>query len=552
MSSQSSFFSINMAPLRLFLLVASVFLVWLCLPSGSIRWLPFVAIVPFALALRGVRPLFGCLFGWLFGSSIWLASTWWVFYGCENLMALSWSGAMTGTLLFCMFQGLPYALLGLACGWLEKRGRTPGVLFCASLLTLLCYFRPAICPGSPALALYSWPLAVQTADMGGVNLVLFILLVCNWLVADIISQTGSGRAMPRMAVLAVLLVLVFGYGVWRMDTLKHLEGRADPQDFLTIMSVQPNIPIKDSSGAKASGPSVGVAEMLIQGTDQGRGNFSLPDLVVWPEIPATLSCECDNFEQRGIGDAARRVGAPILVTGVEYSYGNNTVVTETSTTPSGATITVSSRAIADKYNAVWMVREDGCAPGYRKMKLVPFGERTPFQEIFPWLKKNLGHELEYSPGNELGLITLANGKRVQPLICFESGFASLTRQGVDRGTDAFVNVSDDAWFVAPKASELHLAMALFRTVETRRPMVSCTNSGLGAHVTAMGEIVPGSLTPMYERTARQAKLYCPKTMTLYARMGDTWLWLPGIYVLGYLLLPERRRKVDNFSVLFRS
>ena len=517
----------------------------MCLPSGPFVWLPFIAITPFALALRGVRPLSGLLWGWFFGCSIWLASTWWIFYGCKNLIQLSWSGSVMGTLLFCLFQGIPYGLLGLASGLLEKRGRTPGVFFCASLLMLLCHFRPAVCPGSPALALYSWPLAIQTADIGGVNLVLFILFVCNWQLAEILRRGRSKGIMARVAGLAIVLVLVFGYGAWRVKSFAQMEKTAGAQDFLTITSIQPNLPIKQVFGVNASGPSEGATDRLIHGTDQANTHFASPDLVVWPEVPVTLSCAWENFTTLGIDKAAERADAPILVTGVEYSYGDNAPVTETYSTQSGATITVSSRAVADKYNAIWVARADGCKRGYRKIKLVPFGERTPFQETWPWLKNNLGHELEYSPGKELALITLTNGKKVQPLICFESGFAPLTRQGGLMGADAFVNVSDDAWFVAPKASELHLAMALFRTVETRRPMVSCTNSGFGVHVTARGEIVPGSLTPMYKQTARQAALYCPTTTTLYTRMGDNWLWLPGLYVLGYFLRAGRKRRAKH-------
>lgn len=553
MSSCSYPFFIRTFPLcRLVLITFSVLLVWMCLPSGPAVWLPFIAITPFVLALGGVRPLSGFLWGWFFGTSIWLVSTWWIFYGCKNLIQLPWSGAVIGTLLFCLFQGLPYGLQGLVSGGLEQRGRTPGVFFCASLLTLLCYFRPAVCPGSPALALYSWPLAIQIADIGGVNLVLFVVFLCNWQLAKILRQGFSKGIMSRLAGLIVVLVLIFGYGAWRMKSFAHMQKKAGAQDYLTITSIQPNLPIRHVLEVNGSGPAEGAVERLIFETDQANIHFASPDLVVWPEIPVTLSCACENFTTLGIGTASGRADAPILVTGVEYFYGSNTPVTETYSTPSGATITVSSRALADKFNAVWVAREDGCERGYRKMKLVPFGERTPFQKTWPWLKKHLGHEVEYSPGKELALITLANGKRVQPLICFESGFSSLTRRGVLMGAAALVNVSDDAWFVAPKASELHLAMALFRTVETRRPMVSCTNSGFGGHVTALGNIVPGSLTPMYEQTARQAALYCPETTTLYTRMGDYWLWLPGIYVLGCLLLPERRRTVDNFSTLFRA
>jgi apolipoprotein N-acyltransferase len=179
----------------------------------------------------------------------------------------------------------------------------------------------------------------------------------------------------------------------------------------------------------------------------------------------------------------------------------------------------------------------------RKVKLVPFSERTPFQELWPWLKKTVGHQLEYSPGPGPRLITLGNGKRVQPLICFESGFPSLVQKGVLKGADALVNLSDDAWFASNRAAELHLGMALFRAVEQRRPLVRCTNSGAGAHILATGEIVPGTLTPMDIRTTRQAKLYCPTELTVYSQIGEAWLWLLGAYVMVRFFWPVSRRRV---------
>jgi apolipoprotein N-acyltransferase len=107
------------------------------------------------------------------------------------------------------------------------------------------------------------------------------------------------------------------------------------------------------------------------------------------------------------------------------------------------------------------------------------------------------------------------------------------------GAIALINVSDDAWFVTPRAAKFHLGMALFRAVEVRRPLIRCTNSGFGAHIAASGMIVPETMTPAYERTVRQATLHCPRTMTLFARYGSFWLIVPGIYVLVRIIRTGR-------------
>ena len=511
---------------RLALIAAAIGLLWLCLPSGALKWLPFFALAPFALALRGVRPLPGLFWGWLGGAGFWAVSVWWAYNSFILMLDWPWPGALGATILFCLFQGAPYALLGLACGFMNHRGRPPGPLFCASLLALLVYLRPVVCPGSPALSLYSWPQAIQIADLGGFHLVNFFMLLSNWFFAEVLaSLRRPGRAVAGLAALGLLLAALLCYGSWRLDGYQQLAEAADKDDFIAIRTIQPNIPVKGLEGMDSSGSYVGAVGTMVKTTEQAAANLPPADLVLWPEVPAQVACDCEDFRRDRVDGAAMASGGPVLVACMENDYGNNPVVRHETRSEDGRGVSVTTRRIDSMYNALWLVDGDDCRMAYRKVKLVPFGERTPFQETWPWLRASVGRRLEYTPGPGPVLVELPDGKKVQPLICFESGFAELARVGVSQGARALVNVSDDAWFVEAKAAELHLALALFRALEQRRPLVRCTNSGYGAHIRATGEIVPGSLTGMYERSFRQARLHCPEMKTVYARLGDTWLWL---------------------------
>ncbi len=167
---------------------------------------------------------------------------------------------------------------------------------------------------------------------------------------------------------------------------------------------------------------------------------------------------------------------------------------------------------------------------YRKVELVPFSEATPLRGKFPWLQQTLGRTLELTPGAGVRLISFG-GLKIQPLICFESGFAGLIRQGVGRGADLLVETSNDGWFAARDAELKHLGMGVFRTVEARRPLVRCSNTGGGAYVLASGELTPGTLTPHGRSAAILAAVTCPETVTVYARLGDSWLWGLALFVL---------------------
>jgi apolipoprotein N-acyltransferase len=522
---------------RLALIAAAAGLLWLCLHSEPCRWLPFFALAPFALALRGVRPLSGLLWGWLGGAGFWAVSTWWAYNSFILMLDWPWPGALGATILFCLFQGIPYALLGLACGFMNRRGRPPGPLFCASLLALLVYLRPVLCPGSPALTLYSWPQAIQAADLGGFQLINFLMLLINWILAEGLANLGRPRrVVVSFVALGLLLAALLGYGSWRLDGLRQMSEAANKDDFIVIRSIQPNIPIKGLEDMDTSGRYVGAVGVMLKTTQKAAAELPPADLVLWPEVPTRVACDCEDFRHYRLHRADPASGGPVLVACVENDYGDNPVVHHETGSEDGRGVSVYTRKIDSIYNSLWLVDGDDCRMAYRKVKLVPFGERTPLQETWPWLRASVGRTLEYTPGPGPAVVELPSGKKVQPLICFESGFAELAQVGVaQKGARALVNVSDDAWFVEAKAAKLHLALALFRAVEQRRPLVRCTNSGFGAHIRATGEIVPGSLTGMYKRTFRQARMYCPEMKTIYARLGDAWLWLLAAVAVFALL-----------------
>jgi apolipoprotein N-acyltransferase len=520
--------SIKSVSMRRFLWIGlSVCLVCICLPSGPVKWLAFVAFAPLAIGLQGIRPLEGFVLGWIFGFAIWIISTWWIYNGAVSWLGLSPLTSLIVTGLFCLFQGLPYAIFGLICGWFEKHNFFPTNLFYASLLTILIFLRPTLCPGSPVIALYSWPLSIQMADIGGVSMVGFILLLCNWLLADIVGNSIKPKKIVLPAIsLVLILTLNFGYGMIRLNYFKTLEKKANADDYATITSVQPNFPIKGLQGIEKTGPYMGALGALVKLTITSLAASKHSDLIIWPESPIPIDCECDNFDDYGVKKLSSLAGAPVLLNCIEYEYDSNPLTKKACK----SLRSVITKKIKAKYNSAWLVTERCCPDSYRKNILVPFGEQTPLKNKCPWMKKLLGRELEYSPGKELSLIEFGN-KHVQPLICFEGGFPELARQGILKGTDIFANLSDDAWFESGKAAEFHLGMTLFRTIEERRPLVRCTNSGFGAAIKATGEIIPGSVTPMNDQAVIQSTLFCPEDITFYARIGHFWLVLPAFYVV---------------------
>ena len=134
--------------------------------------------------------------------------------------------------------------------------------------------------------------------------------------------------------------------------------------------------------------------------------------------------------------------------------------------------------------------------------------------------------------------------RVAPLICFEDTIGELARHFVlpeanRAGANLLVNVTNDGWFLHSPGSHQHLANAIFRCIETRRPMVRAANTGVTCFVNELGRVTQ-TLQDDYGSTFGEGVLYgtvdvpTGDELTFYTRHGD--LVRPGSAVVAGLTI----------------
>lgn len=199
---------------------------------------------------------------------------------------------------------------------------------------------------------------------------------------------------------------------------------------------------------------------------------------------------------------------------------------------------------------------------YRKIHLVPFGEYLPLRFV-PGVEALLGSVLpgDFASGTSTEPLMLSKpaGVQVIPLICFEDTVGRLARKFARHAPQLLVNMTNDGWFLQSRQNEVHLANAMFRCVELRRPMARACNTGVTCYVDAYGRI------------ARSDRLHDPKTgsvfikgflpkeitlekkppMTFYALYGDVFslamLILTVVLCLGYWLQNRSLAKLKGSS-----
>ena len=130
---------------------------------------------------------------------------------------------------------------------------------------------------------------------------------------------------------------------------------------------------------------------------------------------------------------------------------------------------------------------------YDKVFLMVFGEYIPFYDADPLVHEAVPGGLELQPRQRAGVVPAATSAAGD----YRAGPAHLLRGHPARrsrgawpssGPNAFINITNDAWFGRTAEPYQHLALAVFRSVEHRLEMVRAVNTGVSAHIDAAGRV----------------------------------------------------------------
>ena len=194
------------------------------------------------------------------------------------------------------------------------------------------------------------------------------------------------------------------------------------------------------------------------------------------------------------------------------------------------------------FNSAVMVDPQGREVAqYDKIYLLPFGESVPFplQNFMPALVGS------FSYGKDYTLFPLGDAK-AGVMICFESHFPDLSREYVRRGADAIIEMTNDGYLGPTPVLRQHLANAVFRAVETNRPVLRVTNVGITAYINEQGKIIDPA-KPYTEDTRVWTVGKSDGSQTFYVKYGDWFAWLSVIVTVVFLTFAfwKKDRKLAN-------
>jgi len=445
---------------------------------------PLLALaVLFALWRSAASPWRAALAGYAFGLGYFLVGTSWVYVSLHRYGAMPAPLAALATFLFCAYLALHPA----AAGWIAVRfGRTSAALRLALMPPAFVaaeWIRGTVWTGFPWLTTGTsqapnGPLA-GFAPLAGAYGTSLAIAACAALVVAVSLRSWPLRGRIGAAA-ALAAIIAIG------TTASRIEWTRPDGAPVTVALLQGNIPQEIKW----------IEEVRTKTLLDYRAQVFAANarVVVLPEtaLPAYLDQLPADYMQ-SLRDHALAQHQDIVMGTVERE-------------PHGGQF--------DYYNSV--VRIPGGAPSYRKHHLVPFGEYIP--PGFKWILAVLHIPMsDFSAGARTQPPMTAGGVRFGIAICYEDVYGGELVSFLP-SAQAFLNVSNDAWFGDSYASEQHLQSSQMRALETGRWMVRSTNTGVTAAIDERGRVV-ARLAP-FVTGSTVAQIVPRAGMTPYADTGD--------------------------------
>ena len=459
----------------------------------------------FYLWSRAERPRAAAATGFAYGLGLFLFGVSWIYVSLHDFGAMPAPLAAVATFLFCAFLALFPAAVGYVCARPSVAPAARFALLAPAIWTLAEWTRSWIFTGFPWLALgYSqvpssllsgyapalgiYGVSLATATSAG-------LIVSGWLAAADKAEGGRLKAEskkrtetfilhPSSFILrCALLFLLIGLGGWALKQAEWTQPAGAP---LRISLLQANI-AQDLKWNE---------DRIVETLETYRALVMLSQspLIVLPETALPLFLERVPKDYLAeLAAHARKNGGDILVGVPERQPGG------------------------EYYNSVVSF---GTAPTqtYRKSHLVPFGEFIPLRPLLGAIVGALAIPLQdFSRGTENQRPLAVAGQLVAVNICYEDAFGEEIIRQLPEAT-LLVNVSNVAWFGRSIAPRQHLQISQARALETGRPMLRATNTGVTGVIGPDGELREAA--PEFTVATVTHRIQGYGGATLYVRWGN--------------------------------
>ncbi|MEP6945278.1 MAG: apolipoprotein N-acyltransferase [Acidobacteriota bacterium] len=494
----------------------------LSFPDFELWWIAWIALIPlmFAIEREKASILRSSITGWIFGTVFFFGTCWWLAYAPIHYAGFPPILAYSLVFIATLVAGIFPAIFGGILAVLLRRFGSLAFLAAPFVWVFSEFLRYWLTGNNWNAIGYSQAFQHSfffAVSIGGVMAASF----CTASISSLISYVLFGTAVKHRVLIAIgASALVVAANLYLSADYGPRLKREFPEGPNTVFAIQSNVPMSGLDSRKLEAlrqRQIDLAETEI--AKLRSTNSEQPTTVILPESPMNFMYNDDREFQHFIGDFARRNNVSVLFNSAEPDKTNGKY-----------------------FNAAVMVGPEGREIGeYDKIYLLPFGEAVPpfLEGIVPGFVGN------FSYGRNYDLLPVGDAK-AGVMICFESHFGQLSRHYAANGADVIIEMTNDGYLGPTPVLRQHLANAVFRAVETNRPVLRVTNVGVTAYINARGEVVDPA--PTYAEATRVWSVSkSDGSQTFYVRFGDWFAWLCSavtIMLLGYSAMRRKRQLLN--------
>jgi apolipoprotein N-acyltransferase len=491
--------------------LCSTAVLYLSFPPRPFGFLIFFGLVPGFIAIEyslTVKQAFArAWFGSILGNCVLCP---WVAHCLHEFAGMPWVLAYPAVIAFSLFEQFSWPVMAGLRYFLHYRLGTRPILWAPAALMVLDASFPKLFPSTLGIAVYRIPWLAQAADFTGLWALSALIVATNEVIAMWWMKRWPRAEWRRHAfATAVFFVAVVGYGAWR--NAKVMTWMQSPAGKLRVALVQPNINSAMKVRAEKNKTAARAVVLALMQRLTRQALAQNPDLIFWPETSFPTFYHSDaSTEDREITDEMdaflKDIRTPLLFGAKDGIAGH-------------------------RYNSLFLVNSGGDRQVYHKVILLLLGEYLPLVDLSPRLQQFfLDHNSSFfSAGTGLTILTVA-GRRLGPMICLEGLYPGFVRKIANAPVDLLVNATNDSWYGPGDEPELHLALTAMRAIETRRPLVRATNTGISAVVDIDGSLRKRSPRDQEAVVIDDVPIYSSITSP-YANWGNLWLIVAGIWVV---------------------
>lgn len=363
---------------------------------------------------------------------------------------------------------------------------------------------------------------IEFTGIHGISFLICLISVLIYYTILFLNEKKSNGRVKLGILFFIILVLIISPNIYSYLYYKNLSKdyytSEDSTKIINTTVIQPNVdPFKKWLGDQN--------ELIKKYIDAlNRCSVYSPDLIVMNETatPFYFLEEYYSSKSEQFFNFVNSSGIYLLMGIPHIQY-----YKETDYIPEDAKLMKSTEKKYDTFNSAILIEPDKRKDSltiHKKVKLVPFSERTPYTQYLPFLKDVLKWGVGISSwraGEELIIFDFTNNKvdtKFAVLICFESIFSEYVSEAVKKGAEFLVIITNDGWFGNSFGPYQHQQYAVLRAVENRKWIVRCAQTGISSFIDPLGNQY--DVTNLNTEVIINKQIFANNEKTFYALNGD--------------------------------